>query len=279
ERAPAAPAGLPAAPPPPAPGGRPLLRVVDDDEVVARVLAEAGERRGLEVASASGPAAARERLAARRPDAVLLDLSFAAGEEDGHDFLAELERLAPGVPVLVVTGRGSLVDRVRALQLGARGFLRKPFDPARAVEAAARLVPGLNPAAAVHVLAVDDDPQILDALGALLEPHGIRVHGVGNPLRFWTALEETSPDLVVLDVDMPHLGGIELCRVLRSDVRRAALPVLFLTASTSADTVYRVFAAGADDYVSKPIVGPELVARIRNRLERVAATRAPAGGG
>jgi DNA-binding response OmpR family regulator len=85
--------------------------------------------------------------------------------------------------------------------------------------------------------------------------------------------EETLP--VMLDVDMPYLSGIELCRVLRSDVRRGAtLPVLFLTASTDPETVYRVFAAGADDYVRKPIVGPELVARIRNLLERVRALSA-----
>ena len=67
---------------------------------------------------------------------------------------------------------------------------------------------------------------------------------------------------------MPGLGGIELCRVAHNDPRWAGLPVIFLTAHNDAETIHQVFAAGADDYVSKPIVGPELLTRIRNRIER-----------
>jgi diguanylate cyclase (GGDEF)-like protein len=79
---------------------------------------------------------------------------------------------------------------------------------------------------------------------------------------------------VLLDIDMPRVGGIELCRVMRNDPRWSATPVVFLTARTEPETVHRVFAAGADDYVSKPIVGPELVTRVTNRLERVHLHRA-----
>jgi len=83
---------------------------------------------------------------------------------------------------------------------------------------------------------------------------------LGNPGRICTG----SPGL---DVEMPQLNGIELCQVVRNDPHWSRLPVLFLSAHTDADTLNQVFAAGADDYVSKPIVGPEL-ARIFNRLER-----------
>jgi len=61
---------------------------------------------------------------------------------------------------------------------------------------------------------------------------------------------------------MPHLNGIELCQVIRNDPRWSELPVLFLTAHAEADTVEQIFAAGADDCVSKPIMGPKLVTRI-----------------
>jgi diguanylate cyclase (GGDEF)-like protein len=74
---------------------------------------------------------------------------------------------------------------------------------------------------------------------------------------------------VLLDVEMPGIGGLELCRVLRADPRWRSVPVLFLTARTDTETVRAVFAAGADDFVAKPFVGPELAARIHNRLERV----------
>ena len=94
-----------------------------------------------------------------------------------------------------------------------------------------------------------------------------------DPLRFWDVLEETSPDLVMLDVEMPHVSGIELCRVVRNDPRWAGMPVLFLTAYTDRDVVRRVFAAGADDYVSKPIVGPELVQESQTTLRALKAER------
>jgi diguanylate cyclase (GGDEF)-like protein len=77
----------------------------------------------------------------------------------------------------------------------------------------------------------------------------------------------------MLDVDMPNLNGIELCRVVRNDQRWAEMPVLFLTAHTDSDTIHQVFAAGADDFVSKPIVGPELITRITNRIERTRLLR------
>jgi len=81
-------------------------------------------------------------------------------------------------------------------------------------------------------------------------------------------VEQSNPDLLILDVEMPQVSGIELCQVVRNDPRWSELPVLFLSAHMDALTVNRVFTAGADDYVSKPILGPELIARVLNRLER-----------
>lgn len=81
------------------------------------------------------------------------------------------------------------------------------------------------------------------------------------------------PDVIVLDFDMPRVSGLELCRVIRGDRRYAELPILFLTARRDAASVNAIFDAGADDYVSKPLVGPELTTRVRNRLERVALNR------
>jgi len=117
------------------------------------------------------------------------------------------------------------------------------------------------------VLAVDDDPVVLAALKALLEPKQIRMITLDEPLRFWEILEQISPNLLILDVEMPHLNGIELCRVVRDDPRWSGMPIIFLTMCRDTETVQRVFAAGADDFVGKPVVGPELLTRIRNRLE------------
>ncbi|HEU0079521.1 MAG TPA: response regulator, partial [Longimicrobiaceae bacterium] len=247
---------------------RPFLLVVDADrEMADRLATEAGGRQ-FRTEVASGVPQARRVLSRQRPDVVLLDLSLEESLPAGLDFLAELSRREPPVPAVVLTERTDFTDRVEVARRGGRGFLQKPVAPRQAVDAVAGVLRERTPAD-THLLAVDDDPAVLGAVRALLEPRGIRVTTLTDPLRFWETLEQTAPDVLVLDVDMPHLGGLELCRVVRADPRWTGIPVLFLTARNDPDTVQRVFAAGADDFVTKPFVGPELVTRLTNRLDRV----------
>jgi diguanylate cyclase (GGDEF)-like protein len=250
----------------------PRLLIVDDDAELAERLVLEATSHGMLARSARDPATAREAIAHTRPDLVLLDLSFSDVSEDGLALLVELTEATLPVPVLVLTSRHTFLDRVEVARLGGRGFLQKPLSPAHILDAVTQLWQQLQPTPA-RVLAVDDDPQILATLEALLGSQHLEVTTLDDPLRFWQSLTEVSPDLLMLDVDMPHVNGIDLCRVVRNEPRWRELPVLFLTAHTDADTIHRIFAARADDYVSKPIVGPELVARIRNRLERVQLLR------
>ncbi|HYW10156.1 MAG TPA: response regulator [Longimicrobium sp.] len=229
----------------------------------AGVEAEAATR-GLRVRSVTS-AELRAEGAGARPGAVVLELS---AEDDGAELLAELGRRHPGAPLVVMAGRDSLLDRVRTLQLGARFFLPQSTQPAALLDAVIPALPRNGATTGPRVLAVDDDPQILDALSVLLGAEGMALQTLNDPLRFWSTLEAAHPELLILDVDMPHLNGIELCRVVRADPRWRRLPVVFLTARTDRDTLLRVFAAGADDYVTKPVVGPELLVRVRSRLER-----------
>ncbi|WP_445927673.1 response regulator [Leptodesmis sp.] len=108
---------------------------------------------------------------------------------------------------------------------------------------------------------------------SLLEPWGLKVTTLADPTQFWDVLEATAPDLVLLDIEMPAISGTELCQVVRNAPRWSALPIVILTAHTDPDTVNQVFAAGADDFITKPIAGPDLVHRIMNRLERMRLLR------
>ena len=250
----------------------PLLLIVDDDrELADRIAAEAAGR-GMRARVAAGVAEARASVAQERPAAVLLDLSFERGES-GLQLLAELSSRTPRVPVIVLTARGAFTDRVEVARLGGRGFLQKPVPPAAAVDAVEGVLNRGRERSAC-ILAVDDDPLVLATVGSLLEPAGVTVRTLDDPLRFWETLEETCPDVVVLDIDMPRVNGLELCRVLRNDPRWGTTPVVFLTARGGRETIQQVFAAGADDFVAKPIVGPELVTRVTNRLDRVQLHRA-----
>jgi diguanylate cyclase (GGDEF)-like protein len=118
------------------------------------------------------------------------------------------------------------------------------------------------------VMIVDDDTVMSDALKTLLEPWGMQIVTLNDPHRFWDVLVDKQPELLILDVEIAEMNGIDLCEELRNNPDWSGLPILFLTARTDVETMHQVFAVGADDYVSKPIVGPELVTRIHNRLER-----------
>jgi diguanylate cyclase (GGDEF)-like protein len=160
------------------------------------------------------------------------------------------------------------VDRVEIARRGGRGFLPHSLIASAIVDAVISLRQRLRPVG-TRVLAVDDDRVMLASLKASLDGAGFDLMTCEDPSRFWALLEEHEPDLVILDFDMPGITGPELCRTLRNDQRWQGMPLLFLTSRGTPDSVHEMFDAGADDYVRKPFIGPELLARIANRLERV----------
>ena len=243
------------------------LLMVDGDEKLTDRVALEGATRGVRTEIVATVAAARAAIAVERPDVVLLDLSVADTEEDGLRLLAELSTQAPDMPVLVHSANDSFIERVTVSRLGGSGFLQKPLLPTQVVDAVQRVLKRRK-VVTTRLLAVDDDPLVLDILEALLQQTGIEVTTLDDPLRFWDVLDEVSPDVLLLDVDMPGLDGIELCRVVRSSPRWSELPVLFITARTDTSSVQQIFDAGADDYIAKPVAGPELLARITSRVER-----------
>ena len=259
--------GIGLAPAPAATQGRgPFLLLVGDDPIVADGLRREASLRGSDLVVADGVDAASLLLTTRRPEAVLLDLG-GSGVQAAFELMAELKARHPPVPVVVLTSAHAFTDRVEAARLGGRGFLQKPISPSEALVVVDDVIHRAN-AGEATVLAVDDDPTVLAALRALLEADRRRVVTLDEPLRFWETLTATAPDLVILDVDMPQVSGVEMCQVMRADQRWSRLPVVFLTARTDAESVEAIFASGADDYVVKPLVGPELTTRIANRVER-----------
>jgi diguanylate cyclase (GGDEF)-like protein len=247
-----------------------LVLVVHRDAELAEAIGLAVEARGLASHVAEDASAARTALADAHPAVALVDL--AGGGTSVFDLVRELSARTPPVVVLALTNGTGFLDRVDAVRAGVQGFLPGSLAPNELAGAAVATLEAAQ-RDRWRVLAVDDDPSVLATLAALLEPAGLTVTGVAEPGRFWAALRETTPDLVVLDLDMPEVSGIELCRLLRADPRWAALPVVFLTTHVGRDTIEAVFAAGADDYVPKPVVGSELVTRVTNRLERTRILR------
>jgi DNA-binding response OmpR family regulator/HPt (histidine-containing phosphotransfer) domain-containing protein len=221
------------------------------------------------------------------PDAIVLDLDCFAERTDWLGALSDLERDYPTVPVLVLShtpnsqelqaanGTATTADRAQQLdrrvevaRRGGRMFLTKPIAVGEILQAIDRVL-HRSPAQPVRIAIVDDDRMLLEGLTALLSRANMQVTALADPSQFWETLETARPDLLILDLDMPTYNGIELCRAVRTDLQWAALPIMFLTAHTATMSIDRVFAAGADDLVTKPINASELVTRIITRLARL----------
>ncbi|GET39761.1 response regulator [Microseira wollei] len=247
----------------------PLLLVVDLDRSLTEQLAIEATSWGIRVHSTDGytPVELREYILSSPPDLVLLDLTNRDLHEASQGLLTQLNALTPPVPTIAIAERDNLIDRVKIARLGVRRILHEPLSPVQVLECATQLLQYARTDEA-RVMAVDDDRNILTALQTLLKPWGIKVYTLDNPLRFLDVLKTTAPELLILDIEMPQISGIELCKVVRNDPNWSGLSILFLTAHTDGDIRRQVFAAGADDYVSKPIVAAELVTRILNRIER-----------
>ncbi len=119
-----------------------------------------------------------------------------------------------------------------------------------------------------YILAVDDDPEVLDTLGRVLERESFEVGLAKSAAEALTLLDQRVPSAMILDIMMPGMDGITLCRQLRRDSRFNALPILFLTAKGSTEDIVDGLDAGADDYVVKPFELAELRARIHALLRR-----------
>lgn len=121
----------------------------------------------------------------------------------------------------------------------------------------------------VHrILVLDDEPDVTELLEYKLEQEGYRVQVLNDPLEFVAKVRDFEPDLMVLDIMMPELNGLQLCRIARSDPSMKNIPIIFLSARGDAEDRVKGLEAGADDYLSKPFNTKELLLRVSNMLNR-----------
>jgi DNA-binding response OmpR family regulator/HPt (histidine-containing phosphotransfer) domain-containing protein len=250
----------------------PMALVISEDQELIETLQKLevnGQSLGVETAASWSRA--RESWFLHAPDLVLVDL---CGEmqEERQTLLRALGGRLSTIPVLTLLPREIWSEPEALARFAGMPVLFHPFDQHLLSSAVSKLM-NQEKRMKPRVLAVDDDPQILAAIESLLQPLKLDITTLSDSLEFWDTLEATSPDLLILDLDMPFLSGLELCRGVRSSTRWCELPILFLSASSDSETIHRLFSVGADDFVKKPFTGPELATRVVNRLVRSGGPR------
>lgn len=129
-----------------------------------------------------------------------------------------------------------------------------------------------------HILIVDDEEDILELVRYNLEINGFRTSCADNGEKALRITRANQPDLIVLDLMLPTIGGLDVCRKIKEDTKTGAIPILMLTARGEESDVVRGLEMGADDYITKPFSPQILVARIKALLRRYFNSGQPAEG-
>jgi DNA-binding response OmpR family regulator len=219
---------------------------------------------GMKTYAASDFVQAQTIIEQESIDALLYQIAFPDGEDLA--FLEQLHQCQSSLPIVAIAQSPQLLDRLNFARKGGNLILPNSVEPIAAISAVSELLENLGHAA--KVLIIDDDPQVLLSLKMSLQPWGFKITTLDKSTQFWEVLEDVEPDILVLDIEMPDINGIELCQILRGDRYWQHLPVLFLSVHQDEKTQNQAFTIGADDYVFKPVTGSVLANRILNRLKR-----------
>jgi diguanylate cyclase (GGDEF)-like protein len=202
----------------------------------------------------------------RAPDLVLVDADLPG--DHGFRLARELRELpnGGGMPIAFLSSDTSFDRRVEAAHAGASLFLEKPLDESSIASALSQLL--AQRPVRPRILIVDDDPDFRAKTSSILARSGMDVRSTDDARDLLEILDHVRPDLLLLDVQLPGVSGFDVCRMIRTSTTWRSLPVLFITGRTSIESRVAAFQAGGDDYLAKPVVQEELLARLNVRLER-----------
>lgn len=257
------------------------LLFVDDEEEFLASMTRALERRSMEVVCAtSGPDALR-LLNLFDFDAAVIDVKMPG--MDGIELFHRLKVVLPDLPVIMLTGHGTVSQAFEAAREGIFDYLAKPCEvnslvakiraaaaegpPAsRSVQPREADLPGV-----LRVLLVDDEVELLSSLTPVLSRRGLLVSTVTSGEEALDLLANQVIDVVVLDIKMPGMDGIQALRRIKSDIPDTE--VILLTGHPEAENAFEGMRLGAFDYITKPPDIAELTEKIkeafRKRQERL----------
>jgi len=187
------------------------------------------------------------------PELILLDINMP--EVDGYEAIRRLkdDPSYKMIPVIFLTARNDKHSIKKGMKLGAADFVIKPFTDAELIKCIDyHLSPEKSDSIKPVVLAVDDNTSILQAVNSMLEDI-CKVYTLPEPEKLQTLLQHITPDLFVLDCNMPVLNGFELVPIIRDIPAHEETPIVFLTSDGTPDNVYVATHLGASDFIVKPI--------------------------
>ncbi len=219
------------------------------------------------------------RLQARPAKVIVADTAVLPQISPLSDELVRLRsHMSVHIPLIFISRSTALQLRVDAIRAGGDGYFVAPLD-VEPLAARIRDMAVQKPEAGYRVLIVEDDPTQADFAASILRKAGIDVLQVTEPVKVLENLREFHPDLILMDIYMPDVNGIELTTIIRDHQEFVTVPIVFLSGEQNTDKQLDALSVGGDDFVAKPIRPKHLLSVVQTRIRRarqiVSATGQP----
>lgn len=260
------------------------ILVVDDSATIRQIIRKELEGGGYQVIVAADGMQALAKAAAHAPlDLITLDIEMP--KMNGFTTFSQLQdehyakfikaRNDFKIPAIFVTANDTIKDRQKGFYLGAADFITKPFAKGEIIGAVNKILKYKIRLQGMTVLVAEDSAIARKLIVSCLEQEGISVIEAKDGKKAFELFtnKRNTIDLILTDLEMPEMNGIGLCRKIRRELKIDDIPIIFLTAVADHDRLLEVFKTGATDYIVKPFVKEELLARITVQLERAQLNR------
>jgi DNA-binding response OmpR family regulator len=236
------------------------ILIVDDEVDLMEMISFIFKTRGFDVQTARDGQEALEKARVFSPDLIILDVNMPG--MGGVEFYSRIcgPDGEPLYAVLLLTAQASLMGKLSSLKI--KGFMVKPFD-AEELVAKAQQILQQKPQVTKKIFIADDDQDMVYILKTSLEKSGYKVQSAADGLLALKALKEYVPDIMILDLTMPHLSGWHLCMKIRQDPRYQTTPIIILSGLVGEETSAGEFDAHTS-YMVKPFDIFKLTQRIND---------------
>ena len=203
------------------------------------------------------------------PLAIIIDMDSLTIDQPYLESIAEINQISEiKIPLLYISERNDLQVRLETVRAGGAAFFSKPVD----ASALTGMLDDLTEIATViepyRILIVEDESIISSFYATTLEQAGMVTAVIEDPMKIMQPLVEFKPDLILMDIYMPEISGIELAKIIRQEEAFVHIPIVFLSTETNRDKQLFAMHQGGDDFLTKPIQAEHLIFSLSNRVQR-----------
>ncbi len=240
--------------------------IVDDDEHVADFLAAQLDAAGYQTQCFYNVSDAIQQIKENVPSALVMDIMF-PGETNMQGILAaeQIESIVgKHIPTLFISARSDLTARLGALRAKGNAYFNKPVDPDRLVTKLDELI--LSKKSIGRIAIIDDDEFVSQKNSIILKKYHYETLVVNQPLHALEEIQKFKPDLILMDIHMPDINGLELAQIIKQDETYMTTPILFLSADKTEAVKQASMTISGDEFLTKDISQNQLLRKIHSRL-------------